>query len=199
MRHFAGGRFIHADAADASDLSKMDCDGPKSVQFAPTLPLRGATSRKDPLIYKGKLVEPIEFELPDDQALIQTKRSAAMGQVLWFLLRHRKGRKATHELWSDIVYSCYKVTVVSLAARVCTLLVRPIFIEGSSAGEEVRNRPERPTTKECWPVNRALGAASEDQERDRRAREAGRARLRRGGDGFRRAWCTIRRVVPWLP
>jgi hypothetical protein len=59
-RHY--GRFMHADAADAFELSKIDSDSPESVQFAPPLPLRGAISRKHPLIYGGKLVEQKGFE-----------------------------------------------------------------------------------------------------------------------------------------
>jgi integrase len=59
-RHY--GRFIHADAADALELSKIDSDSSESVQFAPPLPLRGATERTNPLIYKGKLVEQKGFE-----------------------------------------------------------------------------------------------------------------------------------------
>ena len=55
-------------------------------------------------------VELVEFEIASDRALIHTKRSATIGQVLWLLLRHRKSRKATRELWSDIVDSCYKVS-----------------------------------------------------------------------------------------
>ncbi len=59
-RHY--GRFMHADAADALELSKIDSNGSKSVQFAPPLPLRGATGRKNPLIYKRILVEQKGFE-----------------------------------------------------------------------------------------------------------------------------------------
>ena len=59
-RHY--GRFIHAGAADAFELSKIDPEGAESVQFAPPLPLRGATSRKNPLLYGQKLVEQKGFE-----------------------------------------------------------------------------------------------------------------------------------------
>ena len=59
-RHY--GRFIHANAADALELSKIDQQGSGSVQFAPQLPLRGATSEKNPLIYRGNLVEQKGFE-----------------------------------------------------------------------------------------------------------------------------------------
>jgi integrase len=54
-RHY--GRFIHADAADALELSKIDSNSSTSVQFAPPLPLRGATGPKNPLTCKGTLVE----------------------------------------------------------------------------------------------------------------------------------------------
>jgi integrase len=59
-RHY--GRFIHADVADALELSKIDPDSSESVQFAPPLPLRGATGLKTPLVYKRNLVEQKGFE-----------------------------------------------------------------------------------------------------------------------------------------
>ena len=59
-RHY--GRFIHSNAADAFELSKIDAEGQESVQFAPPLPLRGAMDRKHPLIYRGNLVEQKGFE-----------------------------------------------------------------------------------------------------------------------------------------
>jgi hypothetical protein len=59
-RHY--GKFIHADAADAFELSKIDSERFEFVQFAPPLPLRGTTLRKKPLIHKGTLVEQKGFE-----------------------------------------------------------------------------------------------------------------------------------------
>ncbi len=46
----------------AEDAVQANADGSRSVQFAPPLPLRGATCRRNPLIYKGILVEQKGFE-----------------------------------------------------------------------------------------------------------------------------------------
>ena len=59
-RHY--GKFIHAEAADALELSKIDSGGFESAQFAPPLPLRGVAGPKKPLVYKGNLVEQKGFE-----------------------------------------------------------------------------------------------------------------------------------------
>ena len=59
-RHY--GKFIHADAADAFELSKIDSESTERVHFAPRLPLLGAIDRKNPSIYKEKLVEQKGFE-----------------------------------------------------------------------------------------------------------------------------------------
>jgi integrase len=59
-RHY--GRFIHADVADAFELSKIDSGRNELVRFAPPLPLRGAPSGKTPLLYVKKLVEQKGFE-----------------------------------------------------------------------------------------------------------------------------------------
>ena len=56
------GRFIHASQADALELAKIDSNGAKKGEFAPRLPHGGANSRKNPLIYKGKVVEQKGFE-----------------------------------------------------------------------------------------------------------------------------------------
>ncbi len=50
------GRFVHASQADALELAKIDPNGKES------LPHDGANSRKNPLIYKGKMVEQKGFE-----------------------------------------------------------------------------------------------------------------------------------------
>jgi integrase len=59
-RHY--GRFIHADAADALELSKIDSKSAESVNFAPPLPLLMTTDRKNSIIYKENLVEQKGFE-----------------------------------------------------------------------------------------------------------------------------------------
>ena len=56
------GRFIHASEADALELAKIDPSGVKKGEFAPRLPHDGTNSRKNPLIYKGNLVEQKGFE-----------------------------------------------------------------------------------------------------------------------------------------
>ena len=56
------GRFIHASQADALELAKIDPNEVKKGQFAPRLPHDGAKLRKNPLIYKGNLVEQKGFE-----------------------------------------------------------------------------------------------------------------------------------------
>ena len=56
------GRFIHASQADALELAKIDPTGAEEGQFAPRLPHGSANSRKNPLIYKRKMVEQKGFE-----------------------------------------------------------------------------------------------------------------------------------------
>ena len=59
-RHY--GRFIHADAADPFEPSKIDSDRPESVQLAPPCPSEAQSAEKDPLIYGRNLVEQKGFE-----------------------------------------------------------------------------------------------------------------------------------------
>src|SRR5262249_46275889 len=59
-RHY--GKFIHADAADALELSKIGSRGLELAKFAPPLPLRRVSKPKKPLVYKGNLVEQKGFE-----------------------------------------------------------------------------------------------------------------------------------------
>jgi hypothetical protein len=59
-RHY--GKFIHADAADVFELSKIDSESTERVHFAPRLPLLGANDRENLSIYKEKLVEQKGFE-----------------------------------------------------------------------------------------------------------------------------------------
>ena len=56
------GRFIHASQADALELAKIDPTRAEKGVFAPRLPHGGANSRKNPLIYEGKMVEQKGFE-----------------------------------------------------------------------------------------------------------------------------------------
>jgi len=56
------GRFIHASHADALELAKIDPMDTRKAKFAPRLPHEGANSRKNPLNYKGKMVEQKGFE-----------------------------------------------------------------------------------------------------------------------------------------
>jgi integrase len=51
-RHY--GKFIHADAADAFELSKIDSESTETVHFAPKLPLLGKRSKK-PFDFQGKI------------------------------------------------------------------------------------------------------------------------------------------------
>ena len=51
------GRFIHASQADALELAKIDPTGAEKGEFAPRLPHGGADTRKNPLAYKGKMVD----------------------------------------------------------------------------------------------------------------------------------------------
>lgn len=51
------GRFIHADAADALELAKIEAAATEIVQFVPRLPLAEKALGENALIYKGKLVE----------------------------------------------------------------------------------------------------------------------------------------------
>jgi hypothetical protein len=59
-RHY--GRLIHADAADALELPKIDSESSKSVQFAPRLPLAWKELEENDLFFKGNMVEQKGFE-----------------------------------------------------------------------------------------------------------------------------------------